>query len=58
MEGIEAVIELKEGLKARFCKSRPIPFALQEQVEQYSNCVFFVILCFDAVCFPFWFLVL
>ena len=34
LQGIEAVIELKEGSKARFCKSRPIPFALREQVEQ------------------------
>ena len=28
LQGIEAVIELKEGSKARFCKSRRIPFAL------------------------------
>ena len=34
LQGVEAVIELKEGSKARFCKGRPISFALREQVEQ------------------------
>ena len=34
LQGIEAVIDLKEGAKLRFCKSRPIPFALREQVEK------------------------
>ena len=33
LQGVEAVIELEKGSKVRFCKS-PIPFALQEQVEQ------------------------
>ena len=34
LQSIEAVIDLKEGSKPRLCKSRPIPFALREQVEQ------------------------
>ena len=34
LQAVEAVIVLKEGSKARFYKSHPIPFALQEQVEQ------------------------
>ena len=34
LQGIEAVINLKEGSKPRFYKSRPFPFALHEQVEQ------------------------
>ena len=34
LQGIEAVIELKECSKPKFCKSRPIPFALREQVEE------------------------
>ena len=34
LQSIEAVIDLKEGSKPRFCKNRPIPFALREQVEQ------------------------
>ena len=34
LQGIEAVIDLKESSKPRFCKSHPFPFALHEQVEQ------------------------
>ena len=32
--GIEAEIELKEGTSSKFCKPRPIPFALRSQVEE------------------------
>ena len=34
LQGIEAVINFKEGSKPKFCKSHPFPFALHEQVEQ------------------------
>lgn len=32
--GLEPDTELKEGAKPKFCKSRPIPFALHEEVEE------------------------
>ena len=34
LQGAEAIIELNEGTKPRFCKNHPIPFVLREQVEQ------------------------
>ena len=34
LKGIQADIELEAGARPKFCKSRPIPFALKEQVEQ------------------------
>ena len=34
LKGIEAEIELQQGVSPRFCKSRPIPFSLRSQVEQ------------------------
>ena len=34
LKGIEAEIELQQGVSPKFCKSRPIPFSLHSQVEQ------------------------
>ena len=34
LKGIQADIELEPGAQPKFCKNRPIPFALKEQVEQ------------------------
>ena len=34
LRGIKASIELKDGARPRFCKYRPIPFALRAQVEE------------------------
>ena len=34
LKGIMASIELKEGAHPKFCKHRPIPFALRAQVEE------------------------
>lgn len=34
MKGIKAEIELKKDARPRFCKCRPVPFALREQVEE------------------------
>ena len=34
LKGIPADIELEAGARSKFCKSKPIPFALKEQVEQ------------------------
>ena len=34
LKGIEAEMDLKPGTTSRFCKSRPISFALREQVEK------------------------
>ena len=33
LQGIEATIELKPTAMPRFCKNRPVPFALKEKVE-------------------------
>ena len=34
LKGIKADVELEPGARAKFCKSRPIPFSLKEQVEK------------------------
>ena len=34
LKGIQGDIELEPGAQPKFCKNRPIPFALKEQVEQ------------------------
>ena len=33
LKGIEATIELQPTARPRFCKNRPVPFALKEKVE-------------------------
>ena len=34
LKGIKATVELEPGAQPKFCRSRPVPFALREQVEQ------------------------
>ena len=34
LKGIKADVELDPYARAKFCKSRPIPFSLKEQVEK------------------------
>ena len=34
LRGIKAEVELKTGVDARFCRSRPVPFALRDQVGE------------------------
>ena len=34
LKGIKATVELEPGAQLKFCTSRPVPFALREQVEQ------------------------
>ena len=34
LKGIKATVELEPGAQPKFCTSRPVPFALREQVEQ------------------------
>ncbi|KAK3749146.1 hypothetical protein QZH41_009832, partial [Actinostola sp. cb2023] len=34
MQGITAKLELKDGAKPKFCKARPVPYALQPTVEE------------------------
>ena len=34
LKGIKTTVELEPGAQPKFCKSRPVPFALREQVEE------------------------
>ena len=34
LRGIKAEVELKTGVDARFCRSRPVSFALRDQVGE------------------------
>ena len=34
LRGIKADVELEEGAEARFCRCRPVPFALRDQVGE------------------------
>ena len=34
LRGIKAEVDLKTGVDARFCRSRPVPFALRDQVGE------------------------
>ena len=46
LKGLEAEIELQQGISPKFSKSRPIPFSLRSQVEQTLHSKWLMVNCY------------